>query len=890
MKPADSNLSVVDLRTEYRPNPLGIASRKPRFSWRLSCERRGARQTAYRILVASSPELLGGHGADRWDSGWIRSPESVAVAYRGKPLAGSERCHWKVFVRDETGTETPSTESAWFETVLDEKEWKARWIGWTAGWNGKALTFRRSFKLDRKIVRARVHLAGLGYYELSVNGARIGAQVLDPAWTAYDKRVLYATFDLTDSLVIGENVIGVLVGNGWHGVPKLIAQFMLWDEAGHCEVIATGTDPVFQQPRWMVAPSPIVSNSVYDGETYDARLEVPGWNAPGFTPPTATEPSAWRLMGAMPVDGPAGRLLPQDMEPIQIVGSLPSVSIAEITPGVHVFDFGQNIAGWCALQVSGKSGDVVVMRFAEILKEDGSIDQSNLRTALAMDTYILKGGAPETWEPRFTYHGFRYVQVEGLPSAPSQATLVAKIVRSAVEPSGEFSCSHPLINQINANARWTEGSNLHGLPTDCPQRDERMGWLNDLTVRAEAAVRHFHLPRLYAKFMDDITDTQDATGAIADTAPFKWGNRPADPVDVSYALLPWILYTHYGDARALEAHYPHLQAWFDCLERLSKKDLLAHSCYGDWAPPVSEGKNGGALPANTPPALMSTGYFLYLARILSKIANVLGKKGDARRYLAREAELTRAFHLAFWDEAKGVYGSGNQASNIFPLWLEIAPPDRRQRAFDSLIADLQAHALHVSTGNLCTRYLFEVLSREGRSDLAVDILSQTTYPSYGYMIENGATTIWERWELGGSGMNSYNHPMYGSVAIWMHRDLAGLGLDETAAGFARAVIRPHVPPQIDHARASLLTMRGLVSVSWKKEAGALHLELTVPPNMEAQFTTPAEYSGAITEDGILIDPDQATSLGIRAIPSTSPGRHFNLVSGRYRFIAHATPS
>jgi len=314
------------------------------------------------------------------------------------------------------------------------------------------------------------------------------------------------------------------------------------------------------------------------------------------------------------VEPPGGKLIPQDMEPIKIVGSCQALSIKELKPGVYVFDFGQNIAGWCALRVSGKRGDTVVMRLAKILHDDGSIDQSNLRTAKATDTYILKCEMVEEWEPRFTYHGFQYVQVEGLSSAPDETTLTAKIIRSAVEPAGTFSCSDALITQINTNARWTEGNNLHSLPTDCPQRDERQAWLNDLTVRAEAAVHHFNLERLYAKFMDDIADTQDASGAISDTAPYKWGNRPADPVDVTFALLPWLLYTNSGDTWTIARHYPHLQGWFNCLSSLTKNDILEHSLYGNWAPPVAEGKDGSPLPAHTSGALISTGYTQKLIR------------------------------------------------------------------------------------------------------------------------------------------------------------------------------------------------------------------------------------------------------------------------------------
>ena len=435
--------------------------------------------------------------------------------------------------------------------LLSPDDWKGEWIGHTGGWPGRALYFRSDVTIRKTVRRARIYVSGLGYYELRLNGQKVGDHVLDPGFTDYSKRVLYATYDVASQLQAGQNTIGVIVGNGWYGLPKILLQCEVNYVDGSHDIIYThsaSADP--PNGPWSVTNGPILANGVYDGETYDARLEKAGWDTPSGTlaQGNADVDSADEWTTPQSVPAPGGKLVSQTIDPIKIVAAIEPKTMSEPKPGIFVYDIGQNMAGWTQLRVSGDRGARVALRFAESLAEDGTVDQRNLRTAAATDMYILKGGGAESWEPRFTYHGFRYVQLEGFPGKPTLKDLTAKVIRSSVDPSGTIETSSDLINKIQKMVWWTEASNLHSIPTDCPQRDERMGWMNDLTVRSEEAVYNFNMSRFYPKFLHDIRDTQDENGAIADTAPFRWGSRPRPTrsTSASYLLLGLsFLYQHY---------------------------------------------------------------------------------------------------------------------------------------------------------------------------------------------------------------------------------------------------------------------------------------------------------------------------------------------------------
>lgn len=893
-----SDAVPTELRCEYARNPLGVATTRPRLSWRAAAHGKDRAQRAYRLLVASDPSILDNGSGDLWDSGVVESSQSTNVEYDGVGLVSRTAGFWTVRIWDEEGRASAFSEPAHFElALLERSDWSAQWI--TSPWDARhhSPLIRHAFHLPATtrtgIARARAYICGLGYYELSVNGTKISDHVLDPGWTDYSKRVLYVVHDVTSHLRPGANALGVMLGNGWRcnpgfasdeyfqragGPPVLLLQLEIEYTDGSRRTIAS--EPTAQ---WQCARGPIGANSIYRGEHYDARLAQPGWDAIDFEPC-----SAWRAaVTALP---PGGVLEPQTIEPIKVMSHLNPVSVTEPTPGEYVFDLGQNIAGWVRLQVEGPRGTEVTMRFAETLYRDGTVNQENLRLDTVQDTYVLAGNGKETYEPRFTYHGFRYIQVSGLPAPPSEGSITGCVVRSSVDPAGVFQCSNELLNKIHTAVVWTESNNLHSVPTDCPQRNERAGWLNDATVRAQEAIYNFDMARLFGKWVQDIADTQDARGAIMNTAPDivplrpgYWEHTHADAVSTSFLLIPWLLYLHYGDTRVLARHFDALCRWAQFLTDQSEGDIVTFSQMGDWASPAEycdrNSVGSGAVSVITPGALISTGYHYYNALLLSKIAGVLGKNDQQQHYARRAKEIAQAFNSAFLDREECAYGTdtypgGSQASNVFPLYLGIVPAACKNGVLERIVADIARHDGHLTTGNLCSRYLLEALTDAGRGDVAVQIATQETYPSWGFMLANGATTIWERWELGtGAGMNSHDHPMYGSIGAWLYGYLAGIRADEQQPAFGRFTVRPAFIGCLDEARAELQTLVGPLAAHWHRDTGRVVLEVQVPFNATAVVVVPGDGEMEEIEVGSgshRFEIDAPAAAGGRDWPSGRP--------------------
>jgi alpha-L-rhamnosidase len=897
-------LTAANLRCEYAPTPLGIDTPAPRLSWELRPASRGTAPAAYQVRAASTPELLAAGSPDLWDSDRVASTAQL-VAYAGPPPRSRQRVWWQVRAWAGDAAPGPWAEPTWFEMgLLHAADWRADWIGFPAGWNGRALTFRRPFRLETPVSRARAYLSGLGYYELRLNGHRIGDHVLDPGTTSYDQRVLYVTYDVTDALRTGagqdgENMVAVTVGHGWYGAPQLLLQLEITHNDGATTQLLTQSGP------WQVGTGPILENSIYDGELYDARLERPGWDMPvgmGADPPPAgqaapgpggadTEPTAaWSRPHV--TTPPGGRLVAQMLPPIRVTETLAPQSVSEPWPDIFVHDLGQNISGWARLHVEGPPGTRITLRFAESLHPDGTVNQENLRGAAATDVYILKGQGREVWEPRFTYHGFRYIQVEGWSGSPGSLGIEGRVVRSDTAATGQFACSNDLLNRIHHLVWWTEATNQHSIPTDCPQRDERMGWLNDLGARTEEAVYNFDMARFFAKWVADIHDAQDpVTGAITDTAPFRWGSRPADPVSVSYLLIPWTLYLHYGDARTMTAHYSGFRAWVDYLTSRATDHVVSYSYYGDWAPPIDQGREGSAVSASTPGELVSTGYYFYAASLLAQMATALGKADDAAHYSRLAAAIAATFRTRFYDPTTGGYGSNNQACNAFALYLGLVPKPQVAQVVANLVHDVaDLHGGHLTTGNLCTKYLLEVLTAHGHADLAYTVATQESYPSWGYMLANGATTIWERWEYAtGGAMNSHNHPMYASIGAWFYNAVAGIAPDPEGPGFARFTVRPHPAGDLTHAAASLRTVRGLIESAWQLAGDRFTLQVTVPVGSAARIHIPKPPTGdpfhILEGDRVVWPGDPATSadLGFTAIDEEAAAIVVTAGSGAYTF-------
>jgi alpha-L-rhamnosidase len=636
----------------------------------------------------------------------------------------------------------------------------------------------------------------------------------------------------------GRNALGVTLGGGWYATkefrrPAMTARLRLEYRDGSRQEITT------EPNDWkFFSDGPIESDSIYIGEVYDARREVHGWDEPGF------DDRGW--LRPLEAEPPRGAMTPQRCEPIRVVRTLLPQRITSPAPGVYVADFGQNIAGVARFSGEAQRSDEIRIRYSEILSPDGNVNMLNLRAAQQTDRYIAAGGA-FSYEPRFTYHGFRYAEVTGLkkPLLPDQ--IEALVIRNDVAVRGSFSCSNELINDIQRICFWTENNNLHWVPTDCPQRDERMGWLNDLTVRAEEAMYNFDLRYFYDKFLTDIRDAQgETTGAITDTVPYtKYGGQPADAVCSSYLVLAWLLYMHYSDEGVLARYYDGLKAWTDYLARQRENGIVAYSYYGDWASPITESVKGsygsGAVSGTTPGRLMSTGFLLMNARLMKQMAEVLGKEGDRAWYEALEGETLEALNREYLDEERGRYGTGSQAANAFMLYLNAVPDSARAGVVANLVRDVKARGVHLSTGNLCTRYIFEVLCDNGQEDLALELAMQRSYPSWGYMLSRGATTTWERWEYVDSGeqlgMASHDHPMYATISAWFYRYLAGI--QPLSPGFDRFLVRPFMPRGLDSASARMQTAKGEISSAWIRDASGATVHIDVPFGSACDALLPA---------------------------------------------------
>jgi alpha-L-rhamnosidase len=838
----------IELTCEYQTDPIAIDVPAPRLAWVNRSSLPGDTQTAYRITVTTETATV-------WDSGRIESCEHHQLAYSGEPLVESTRYRWTVMVWDGEGNESPPSDPGVFETgIMGTDGWRASWITMKDPTGFDTLTrvvvgdikshdeyfdghyhaiyLHKTFTVPATPARARIHVCGLGYYQLYINGRRVGDRHLDPAQTEYKHGALYSTFDVAPYLVPGENGIGIVLGNGRHvspfgyGPPMAIAELRASLDDGSEFVLCTDS-------TWIASHGPIRENGIYLGEVRDEREAIPGWS---------TSACSAERTGASPAvvleSGP--ELSAQGLPPVRPVKVLRATGIHSADPGVHVYDFGVNLSAIVRLTVSGPAGQTVRVRFSELLDSDGRLHLGTNREAIASDTYILAGDGTEVYEPAFTYHGFRYAELSGFPGVPTEENLFALVTHTDVQSAGAFRCSLPLFNKIHEAVLRGQVSNLSSVPTDCPQRGERMGWLGDAQLTAEEAMHNFDMAGFYTKYLEDIRHSQAEDGSLSDVTPAYWPLYPADPAwGTAYATLVWFMYFYYGDRDVLARHYEGLKRYVDFMDGEAQDGILRMGKYGDWCPP------GCTYPKRTPMALTSTWYYYHDTLTVARIAGILGEDADAGRYQERAESVKAAFNLEFNDGGKYAVTSmspidthGSQTSQLLPLALDMVPPEHREQCIQVLLREVaERFDYHPDTGIVGWRYLLEVLSELGHPDAAYRILNQTSYPSIGYMIDQGATTLWERWEnLSGVGMNSHNHIMFGSLDTWFYKTICGISATEPA--WTRVRIAPWLPPGMSHAEATLETVQGTLASSWSWSDGRGKLVVRIPVGTTGEVVVP----------------------------------------------------
>ena len=894
------------LQCEYIQNPLGIDVDTPRFSWVVNDAKRGVLQTAYQIIVSSSESNLRQDDGELWNSGKVPSSQQVNISYEGEPLSSATRYYWKVRTWDAEGQVSPYSDVAWFETALmNESDWQARWIG-----DGRAAPdnpedfydetpapmFRKEFSLEKPVKSARLYITGLGYYEAYLNGTKVGDRVLDPGWTNYGKRVLYSTYDITGQLAQGENAIGVMLGNGWYnplplglfrvfnlrefltiGQPKFIAQLSVTFEDDSSETIISDTD-------WKWSTGPIMKNNVYLGEVYDARKEQEGWMTPDF------EDAQWQQ--AIQVEPPGGRMLAQIAPPIRITRVIEPVAVTQPEPGVHVFDLGQNFAGWIRLRLEGDAGTEVKMRYGELLYEDGRVNGMttvaghikeiwNLsggpgapKTAYQEDTYVMKGGGVETFQQKFGFQAFRYVEVTGYPGELTTESLEGLRLNSDLPKVGQFECSNPLFNKIQEVTEWTMLSNVFSIQSDCPGR-EKFGYGGDIVTAAEAYIYNFDIANFYRKTVRDFQDDVRPNGGLPETAPYngidtEGFGEGTGPIgwQLAHPFVIRQLYKYYGDRQIVEEQYPTVVNMIEFLRSQAQGNYIERGI-GDHVSITYK-----AVP------LTSTAFYYHIVKLGAEFAAILGQAEDQRKYETLAQEIKASFIERFYHPGTGVLDTAiTQANQVFGLYYDLVPTDDHEKVFQVLIDDImETNKGHISTGIFGTKMIWNVLQDYDRNDVAFTMVNQRDYPGYGYMIENGATTLWEHWDESRN-QNSKNHPMFGSVSEWFYKAILGINPAPDAVGYDKLMIKPNVVGDVTWAKGSYQSIRGEIVSDWKVENGEFFYTLTLPTNTIAQVVLPAQdLETAFESDVALTDAE-----GIANVKMEEGQIVFGAGGGRYQF-------
>ena len=811
-------MKIKLLTTENKVNPIGIDTLRPCFSWQF--EDGAEQQTSYRLVVK------GEKGEVMWDSGEVFEDACILVPYGGKPLCSSEKyvVNLTAVCKNQTATASGSFEMG----LLHREDWLGTWAGTNASFQGNTTVLRRVFEVkDKKIIRARAYVTGLGYHEVFLNGKKVTDRVLAPSACDYGRRMYYITYDITDFLTAGQNCFAVELGYGWYGRKVALVQFFVEYEDGEKAVERSASDG-----SWWVGSGAYLNHGIYSGEIYDARLNTVDWK----------DASAYTYLdnGWMAAFYPVVEHVPpvaDCLEPIRVCEEILPVCSVKRRENLTVYDFGVNVAGWVKISAKGECGARIKIKYAEKTDENGDLLRKNLRSAASMNEYILSGKGVENYSPRFCYHGFRYVSAEG-EGKVDLLSIKACHVHNDVSKTGFFRCDDETLNALHDCAVRTEENNLYSIMTDCPQRDERFCWLNDLTPRLFQNVNNFHLAAMFSKTLRDIADTADENGAIADTAPFMGGFRPADPSCASFLLLGIFSYRYYGDIRPIKEHYENFARWVSFLISRAEGFVLKFSHYGDWVVPECYQDR------RSNPEYVSSAFLNWHLRLMAECAKIAGNERDQKKYSRLVRESDKALIANYYRPADRLFANGTQTEQALALEIGFAPKKDRKAIVDGLEREIIALGHHITCGNQGYRHLFYSMCRAGKTELMLKVLKNPDYPGWGYMLKNGATTIWERWEKKMQvEMHSFDHPMFCSFDGIFYNFVGGIRPAEDAVGFDKIIISPDTNVSLNQAECSLETVRGRVSCSWKRVNGGAEILVHIPPTASAKFPFRGRING-----------------------------------------------